>query len=155
MDGVQAHVTLLPPRPLSIAVAQAWECAREVLQSKRSFEIELSSVERFEGTSVLYIDIGEGGAAVHGLHGELNGGVLADTETFEFRPHLTLVGPVPEALIEETQKKAEFIWASCPFSRRFILSEVACIWMDTAKTPGKWVRLFSFTLKRAVGAVTG
>ncbi|MBV9265096.1 MAG: 2'-5' RNA ligase family protein, partial [Acidobacteriaceae bacterium] len=85
----QTHITILPPRPLRLPVDAASDYSRRVLNQFGPFEVELTSVDRFPVTNVLYLDLAEGSEAVHELHDALNTGDLLFREEFEFYPHLT------------------------------------------------------------------
>src|SRR4051794_28470576 len=93
-DQTQAHVTILPPRPLRVPLETASEQATSTLRTFSPFEVELDAVCRFPRTDVLYVSVSIGNSAVRELHRALNTGSLADSEQFEFQPHLTLGGPV-------------------------------------------------------------
>src|ERR1700761_7912501 len=120
----QAHVTILRPRPLRVPVDSASEQALRLLAEFPAFEIELSTVQRFPETNFLYLDIADGNSLLHHLHDALNTGDLACTEEFEFRPHLTLGGPIPEPEMNTTQDRAEVAWLANGHSRRFTLDEI-------------------------------
>lgn len=143
----QAHVTILPPRRLRMPVEAVSQQTLKVLAGFAAFDIELSSVERFPKTNVLYLDIGEGNELVHELHDALNTGELAYEEEFEFRPHLTLGGPVPEPELEAFRDQAEIAWLAVDHSRRFTLDEIVLVWLDPASKDGEWRRLWAYNLR--------
>lgn len=148
----QAHITILPPRPLRVPVETASERTLEVLARFPVFEIELSTVQRFPQTNVLYLDIAEGNEVVHELHDALNTDELACEEEFEFRPHLTLGGPVPEPELEAFHDQAEVAWLATGHSRRFTVDEIVFLWLNPANPEGGWRRLWSYDL-RTKGAI--
>lgn len=143
----QAHITILPPRPLRVAVNAASDQALEVLSRFPAFEVELSAVRRFPETNFLYVDIGTGADSFHKLHDALNGGDLAHAEEFEFRPHLTLGGPVPEAKMNSSQDRAEVAWLAADHPRRFVLDEIVFLWLNCEDPSGEWHRLWTYNLK--------
>lgn len=146
-DTPQAHVTILPRRPLPISVEAASEQVLKLLTGFPSFTVELSSVRRFQQTEVLYIDISEGSARLHALHDALSMGDLAYNEEFEFRPHLTLGCPKSTGKVEEIHQFAKTAWAAAPGSRRFLLQEVVCLWLRPDGLQSEWHRLWSHNLK--------
>jgi 2'-5' RNA ligase len=150
----QAHVTILPPRQLRIPVEAASEQTLRVLAGFAAFDIELFSVQRFPKTNFLYLDIGEGNELVHQLHDALNAGELAHEEEFEFRPHLTLGGPVPEPELEAFQGQAEIAWLAIDHSRRFTVDEIVFLWLDPQSPEGEWRRLWAFNLRTKSTAMT-
>src|SRR3981081_4672691 len=53
-----AHVTILPPRPISAAPQLAIDTIRSVIPDFAPFEIELDQVQLFSATDVVYLSIG-------------------------------------------------------------------------------------------------
>lgn len=150
----QAHVTILPPRPLRVPVDTASDQAVHILSGFAAFEVELCSVGRFAETNFLYLDIGDGSARFHDLHDALNAGDLAHAEEFEFRPHLTLGGPVPEAKVNSIQGQAEVAWLSADQPRRFTVDEIVFLWLSPDSADNEWHRLWSYNLRTKGTAMT-
>jgi 2'-5' RNA ligase len=142
----QPHVTILPPRPLRAGIETVTRNAKAVLQRFPSFDVELSQVRCFPETSILYLDVSEGQHLLYALHRALNAGELAHAERFEFLPHLTLGGPVPDNSLIDVRQRAESVWrsASCPV--RFQVSEAVCLWLPPGATWGSWERVWSQSL---------
>jgi 2'-5' RNA ligase len=145
-DASPAHITLLPPRALRVPVEAASTQAREILGRFPAFDVELSKVRRFPQTSFLYIDLTEGDSVVHDLHAALNTGDLADSEEFEFRPHLTLGGPVSPGKLDFAQQEAELTWDSAQCSPRFTVDEIVFLWLSPDSAQGEWRQLWSQSL---------
>src|ERR1700732_3148613 len=57
---LRAHVTILPPRPIQSTPEKAWEQLRETAYTLDPIDIELSGVEIFPHSDVIYIAIGSG-----------------------------------------------------------------------------------------------
>ncbi len=154
----QAHITLLPPRALKVPVEAASTLAQGILSRFPQFEVELAKVRRFAETNFLYLDLNEGDSLVKDLHAALNTGDLAAPEEFEFRPHLTLGGPVSPAKLDSAQQQAEFTWAAPHCSPRFTIREVVCLWLSPDSPQGEWRRLWTLPLaqesRAAAAAVT-
>jgi 2'-5' RNA ligase len=152
------HVTILPPRPLQTAVETASREAKGILQEFQSFDVELLCVRCFPETNILYLDVGEGEGLLRALHGALNTGHLVYAERFEFLPHLTLGGPLPNGSLVQAQQQAEAVWRSAACPPRFHLSEVVCLWSAPASVWGNWQRVWSQPLaagnsaRKAAGA---
>ncbi|MGA8028853.1 MAG: 2'-5' RNA ligase family protein [Bryobacteraceae bacterium] len=142
-DNPQAHITILPPRPLKLPVESVSKCARKILQRFPAFDVELSKVRCFPGTNLIYLDIGQGNALLHELHAALNTGDLNDAEELEFRPHLTLGGPVPRAKLVSVRQQAQSAWRAVHFPRTFKLDEVVFLWVSPNGPHGEWDRLWS------------
>lgn len=142
-DRSEAHITLLPPRPLKLPVETASTQARTILREFPPFNVELSQVRRFAETKFLYLDLAEGSSVIHDLHNALNKGDLFDREEFEFRPHLTLGGPVSPGVLDSAQHQAEVIWNAGHCAARFTIQEVVCLWSSPDSAQGEWRRLWS------------
>ncbi|MGI8960503.1 MAG: 2'-5' RNA ligase family protein [Bryobacteraceae bacterium] len=148
-DNSKAHITLLPPRPLKLPVETASRQARTILGQFPPFDVELSKVRLFPETKILYLDLGEGGSEIHDLHDALNKGDLFDSEEFEFRPHLTLGGPVSPGILDSAQQQAEVTWNAEHCAPRFTVHEVVCLWLSPNSPQGEWDRLWSQKLSPA------
>ena len=57
---LRAHVTILPPRPISSSPEAAWETVRTLAPLFPPFEVEMTQVEVFPVSDVIYIGIGRG-----------------------------------------------------------------------------------------------
>ncbi|MFL6351333.1 MAG: 2'-5' RNA ligase family protein [Bryobacteraceae bacterium] len=148
-DSSEAHITLLPPRRLKLPVETASKQARTILSHFAPFDVELSKVRRFAETKFLYLDLGEGRSVVHELHDLLNKGDLFDSEEFEFRPHLTLGGPVSPGVLDSAQHQAELTWNTEHCAARFTVQEIVCLWSSPDSAQGEWHRLWSQKLSSA------
>jgi hypothetical protein len=126
-EFAQAHITILPPRTLTVPSERATECAVEVLRKFPSFEITFSSVRRFPSTNVLYLPIKQGNQLVADLHRELSAGELSAHEQFEFVPHLTLGGPIPPAKIDAAEAETAALWESCSLPKQFRIDEIVAL----------------------------
>lgn len=142
----QAHITILPPRPLRHSVDAAAEQVRNALGKFPPFAVQLTRVSRFAETNFLYLEIGEGSGILHSMHDALNGGELAHEETFDFRPHLTLGGPVPAERLEEALGRAEDLWRSAGSPSRFTLEDVVFLWLPPNSILHDWERLWTHHL---------
>jgi 2'-5' RNA ligase len=142
----QPHVTILPPRPLRAAVQTASHEAQQILQKFPAFDVELTRVRHFPQTNMLYLEVGDGGPSLHGLHDALNTGNLQYVERFEFLPHLTLGGPIPAYSLSTAQQLVESIWKSMSRPARFSLNEIVCLWLSPGAAWGDWQRLWTQSL---------
>lgn len=142
-DSSEAHITLLPPRPLRLPIETVSKQARSILRQFPPFDVELSTVRRFAETKFLYLDLGEGNSLIHDLHDALNRGDLSDPEEFEFHPHLTLGGPVSPGTLDLAQEQAEVTWSGEHCAPRFTIQEVVCLWLSPNSAQGEWRRVWS------------
>jgi 2'-5' RNA ligase len=145
-DNPQPHITILPPRPLKLAVDAASQQAQNILLQFPAFEVELSRVRSFPETNVFYLEVGKGNGLLHDLHDALNAGDLDYTEEFDFRPHLTLSGPVNSAQLPWVRGQAEIAWYSSDHPRQFILDEIVFLWLSPETSDGQWHRVWSHSL---------
>lgn len=151
-DCPDAHVTMLPPRPLTVPIELASQHLLKQLDRFESFPVELSSVSRFRETNVFYVDLKEGNDRVHELHDALSGGDLAHMEEFEFLPHLTLGCPADstESSITHLESLRQYTtesWEEAPVDRRFLLKEIVCLWLPPNGSQSEWQRVWSYSLK--------
>ena len=86
----RAHITVLPPRPITGSSADAWKMLSEQLQDFPPFIVELGDVEIFRQSQVIYVAVKTGHAALEKMHRTLNAGPVAFEEPFPYHPHVTL-----------------------------------------------------------------
>ena len=99
-----AHLTVLPPRPLRGSEQQALGVLSEVCQTVVPFEITMGDVESFVPiTPTVFLRVARGAYRMRELHDQLNQGALAYEEPWPYMPHLTIVktDTVEEALKAE------------------------------------------------------
>ncbi|HEX4230298.1 MAG TPA: 2'-5' RNA ligase family protein [Bryobacteraceae bacterium] len=150
----EAHITILPPRPLHRSLDEISNIVRSTLERVPAFEVGLADVCRFDGTNVLYLNLSEGNETIHRLHDTLNRGDLAYDEPFEFRPHLTLSDPLAEADVEAAQRQAELMWKSFGVSQ-FRFDEIVFLHIAPGDANGQWRRQWSIRLSKAAPAQSG
>jgi 2'-5' RNA ligase len=124
------------------------------LEQLPAFDVDLSGVGRFDSTNVLYLALAEGNETMHQLHDALARGDLAYDEPFEFRPHLTLSDPLPEADVDAVQRRAEALWKSFGVSR-FRVEEIVFLYMAPGDEQGQWQRHWSIALRKALPTQSG
>ncbi|HMF75548.1 MAG TPA: 2'-5' RNA ligase family protein [Bryobacteraceae bacterium] len=147
-ENPQAHITILPPRPLKLPLDAALQQAEIILERFAPFKVNLSEVDCFPGTKVLYLNIDGGFEPLHEIHAALNTGDLRHDEAFEFRPHLTLGGPVSPEQLESVRILAERTWRASRHSPGFTVREIVGLWSPSGVTAaGNWKRLWSYRLR--------
>src|SRR4029077_417644 len=57
---LRAHVTILPPRPISSSPEAAWQMVQAFVPLFRPFEVEVTNVDVFPISDVIYINISVG-----------------------------------------------------------------------------------------------
>jgi len=81
-----AHLTVLPPRPLVCSPDEAWKELKSRLSEFQPFRVELADVEVFPTTQVIYLGLKSGNAELARLHQTLNAGRCQFQEPFPFHP---------------------------------------------------------------------
>jgi len=141
--GVPAHLTVLPPRPLSVEPPIAADFIREHLLSAPPFSVEVGGVEIFATTSVIYAEIGQGRSTLRHMHNELNRNGLAFTEPYRYHPHITLAqGLAPEA-VHDSYELARRRWQESTAGTTFMLDKLTFV-QNTADN--RWLDLVEFEL---------
>ena len=136
----RAHVTILPPRPVSGDLGEVVEHARTLVTGFAPFDILAGDVAMFPSTDVIYIGIQQGEAELRELYRALNRGPLAFQEPFPYHPHITLAQDLPPDRVQQLYALACNRWAGFSHSRRiraeracFVQSTVECTWVDLAE----------------------
>jgi 2'-5' RNA ligase len=136
----KGHVTVLPPRPLSTGLPEsAWNDLNDALDRFPPFRVELTSIEVFQGTNVIYLSIGAGYRELERMHAALNQGPLEFAEPFEYHPHVTLAQKLTPEEVEAALAHARARWREFTYSRSFMLDRLTFVqnteddrWADLA-----------------------
>jgi 2'-5' RNA ligase len=142
---LRAHVTLLPPRPLS-APDRAWTEIKNLTPRFAPFEIRLQDVEVFPVSDVIYINLDVGAAELRRLHDALAVGALQCQEQFEYHPHVTLAQELKPDELDELVAAARARWAEYQGSRSFCVEKTVFV-QNTGCN--EWIDLGVCTLGRA------
>jgi hypothetical protein len=146
-----AHVTVLPPRPLCGSFESAEAELREAAAPFHPFEVKLGSVEIFEASEVIYLQVEHGEKELRQMHAELNHGAVAYQEPYKFHPHITLAQNLPHEKVQETLRLARKIWAEWDGMVSFPVEELSFV-QNTAENV--WLDLVHLRLSREpVGVV--
>ena len=145
----EPHITLLPPRPLTIPAEQARQRISSALDRWSAFEVELTNLQVFPGTNVLYLEISDGSAEIQELHSTLNAGEFLHQEIFDFHPHLTVGGPIRPEELDGIFKKAVHAWTISGYPCRFWVEEFAFVGISTGDAGREWNRLWSYRMRPA------
>ena len=114
-----AHVTVLPPRPISADQVQAADELMELAENFSGFDIELGRVEVFPVSKVVYIGISSGERELREMYRALNRGAVAYKEPFPYHPHVTLAQNFPLELVDTLAEEASRHWEAFRHSRSF------------------------------------
>jgi 2'-5' RNA ligase len=134
-----AHVSVLPPRPLAVDWRAASDEARALVEGSESFEIELTALQIFPSTDVIYLEVGAGASDLRNMHGAMNAGSLAFQEPFAYHPHITLAQDVPHEGVPAAHELARRRWTEYRGSRSFraeravfVQNTMTDCWVDLA-----------------------
>jgi 2'-5' RNA ligase len=142
-----AHVSVLPPRPLQVDWQEASEQARALTEGWAPFDVELTSIQVFQRTEVIYIEIGGGAGQLYDLHAAMNRSALAFAEPYEYHPHITLAQEIPHERVSELTDLARRRWQEYQGSRVFRADRAVFV-QNTSENC--WIDLAEYSL----GAVT-
>jgi len=139
----RAHVTILPPRPVSAPIEAAVEQLNRWIADVPTFEIEKRQVEIFDTTSVIYIGLGAGREELKRMHGQFNAGPLAFAEPFGYHPHITLAQELSPDQVSAAREAAKRRWAEFKGERTFPVETVTFV---QATSDNRWLDLAHWTL---------
>src|ERR1700682_2779267 len=108
---LRAHITILPPLPMSTSPKEAWEVIRRIAPQFSPFEVELDSVEVFPVSDVIYIKLSAGIEELQRMHKALNIDGLFYQEPFPYHPHVTLAQELRTDELDELARVARARWA--------------------------------------------
>lgn len=113
---VPAHITLLPPTPLSgVELIDVEDHLAAVVAGTRPFRVRLSGTGTFRPVSpVIFVEVVEGGPHCDVLQGLVRTGPLARKLTYEYHPHVT----VAQGLADDALDHAAAVLSgwSCDFA---------------------------------------
>jgi 2'-5' RNA ligase len=137
-----AHVTILPPRPLLGGERAALDLLSDVCQQIPSFDVALGDVETFVPTTpTVFLRVARGAYRLRELHDKLNRDALYFKEPWPYMPHLTIA---KMDTVEEAHKILEISrqrWIAYNGPRTVRLDSLTFVkgvgerWMDLSETP--------------------
>jgi 2'-5' RNA ligase len=123
----KAHVTVLPPRPISCSPGEAWEKLRNDLQDFTPFALELGELCMFPMTQVIYVSVGRGRRELERMHAALNRGPLQFIEPFAYKPHLTVAQDLLSGDVDGALELAQRRWGQFWHPRDFTLDHLTFV----------------------------
>ncbi len=144
--GKAAHLTLLPPRPLSISEEEALEQARAYCADWEPFPIEIGGVATFLPPGVVYVELAEGSEQMGRLHSELNRGCLAGEEAWSYVPHITIAQDLDGPQTRELAAHVSERLAAYRGPRRLLVDKLTFVRQSPA---GDWIDLADVQLGQA------
>jgi hypothetical protein len=135
-----AHVSVLPPRSLPVTCEAASEQARALMESWPAFDVELTGIEVFPVTEVIYIGVGAGAGELRRMHAAMSTGALEFPEPFPYHPHITLAQELPHEQVAAADELARRRWRGFEGERRFQAARATFVqntlgncWLDLAE----------------------
>ena len=135
-----AHVSVLPPRPLTVDWSVAAGQVRSLTGAWAPFEIELTDIGIFPLTDVIYIQLGAGAAELSRIHTAMNSGSLGFHEPFPYHPHVTLAQEIPAGEVDSVCETAVERWRDYRGPRTFRADRAVFVqntlqncWIDLAE----------------------
>jgi 2'-5' RNA ligase len=116
---LRAHVTILPPRPITSSPGAAWDLVRWFAPQFAPFDVHLTNVEVFPQSDVIYVDVAVETDQLIRLHDALNTDGLRFPEPYAYHPHVTLAQKLLPDQVDELTRVARARWAECPYSKTF------------------------------------
>lgn len=124
----RTHVTVLPPRPLAEGLPEnAWRDLNDFLDEFPPFRVELTSIEIFEGTNVIYLSVGAGSRELERMHAALNRGPVHFAEPYQYHPHVTLAQQLLPEQVELAAALARRRWKEFPSSHSFLVDRLTFV----------------------------
>ncbi|MBV8458698.1 MAG: 2'-5' RNA ligase family protein [Acetobacteraceae bacterium] len=137
-----AHITILPPRPLMGSEEQAIEFLQEVCSTARPFEITMGDVESFiPATPTVFIRVAYGAYRMRELHDQFNVNGLEFCEPWPYMPHLTIVKADTQSEAEQVLDLARHRWENFKDGRKIRIDSITFVkgsgdrWVDVAPLP--------------------
>ena len=138
---LRAHVTILPPRPIESAPEKAWTELRNAAYDLQPFDVELTAVEIFPVSDVIYIAIDKGQDDLKRMYSQLNTGRLSYREPFPYHPHITLAQNLTPDQVDELSEVARTRWSEYKGPRGFRVEVITFVqntrwhgWNDLGET---------------------
>lgn len=138
-----AHLTLLPPRPLSGTEQQAIEIIGRTCGAVQPFEVTMGDVETFAPvTPTVFIRVAHAAYRMRELHEKLNAGALQFCEPWPYMPHLTVFRFDEFERARQGFAAANQRWSQYHGTRRILIDSVTFVrqvslhhWEDIAPIP--------------------
>ncbi len=134
-----AHITILPPRPLIGTEQQAMEILHRVCATAQPFEITMGDVESFiPATPTVFIRVAYGAYRMRELHDRFNRDGLEFCEPWPYMPHLTVVKADTMEEAHKIAKVARQRWEQFKDGRKIRIDAITFVkgngerWLDVA-----------------------
>ena len=149
---LRAHVTILPPRPISLAPESAWNQVRLLARRFAPFKLDLAGVELFPVSDVIYLSVSGGFVQLEQMHDAMNTGGLQFKELHGYHPHVTLAQDLKPDEVDELVDVARRRWAEFAFERSFQVETITFVQSTRWK---QWIDLGECKLGRDDARLVG
>ncbi len=139
-----AHVSVLPPRSLSVDWRTASDQARVLIEGWPPFEVEATGVDVFPETDVIYLHVGAGASELCQMQIAMNRAALEFREPFTYHPHITLAQDVKHEDVPALTELARRRWKEYSGNRSFRADRVVFV-QNTHDNC--WVDLVEYSLR--------
>jgi 2'-5' RNA ligase superfamily len=139
-----AHVSVLPPRSLAGGWEAASAQARHLTENWPVFDVELTGIQIFPVTDVIYIEVGGGTDQLRRMHAAMSTGPLEFPEPFPYHPHITLAQELPHEQVAATETLARRRWDEFQGERKFKAAHATFVQNSLGD---RWVDLAEYSLK--------
>jgi 2'-5' RNA ligase len=147
--NLRAHVTILPPRPLSVGVEAGAAQVRAGMRDLSPFEVQVRDVGMFAISSVVFLGLGGGFSKLCEIHDMLSVDGLLFKEPYPYHPHVTVAQQITPEQIPGVFELARRRWAQYPHRRSFLVDSVTFV---QGTRTGAWIDLDDCPI-RAVAAI--
>jgi 2'-5' RNA ligase len=137
---LRAHVTILPPRPLLTSPEEAWNAISRIIPRFAPFQVEMTDVEVFPVSDVIYVNVGSGSEELKRMHDALAIDALCCQEAFAFHPHVTLAQELQPDELDELVRVARARWTETRIDKSFRVEKVVFVqntrrdeWLDVGE----------------------
>jgi 2'-5' RNA ligase len=152
---LRAHVTILPPRPLSSPPEAAWSLISALAPRFAPFDVALSNIEIFPVSDVIYVNVQAGSDELKRMHDAFSIDGLRFQEPFSYQPHVTLAQELQTDELDELIGVARARWAEFSGAKSFRVEKAVFV-QNTRRN--EWVDLGECSLgqtdSRLVGELT-
>ncbi len=144
---LRAHVTILPPRPIDLNIAESVHQITDEAHVSPPFTVELDQVCIFDKSDVVYLSLRRGERELHALHENLNAGQMEYDGPFPYHPHITLAQDLTREEALSLAALARKRWAEYDGPREFCVDELCFV---RSHTPDVWQDLARIGLAQPV-----
>ncbi len=137
-----AHLTILPPRPLRGTEQQAIDQLTEVCHTTEPFEVTMGDVESFVPlTPTVFIRVAHGAYRMRELHDHMDHDTLYCDEPWPYMPHLTIVKANAADEVPKVMAIARQRWREYSDIRKVQISKLSFVkgngerWLDLVAVP--------------------